>query len=343
MSVSDGWKRHLLTSGVPLEHEVAQILVDCGFFIDSEFHYLRRAGSEEKELSVDVLGRWYGSDSNAVPFTLNLLAECKYRSRDKTILLFEDPNVEGPNATLGHTIASVDACVPYHLNNEIIYSFENQFPFAYKAVELHKGGAHEQDMRHGIGQLTYAAPALMGDEIASAIRQHPDDRCAIFLTKLLITNAPLRLVGRNVDVSQVEAANELEEVSSPIDAAIMLAPLGPDIDEHCRRAFKCLSDASLSKSARELEGEFRRMGKISPSYYPSIPKYLEDLARAGYQKKMFVSQTFICTTSYLRTLICDIHNVVERSYEERSIEKKGRFDSSDGEPPKQATSDEDPI
>lgn len=322
MTVGDGWKRHLLTSGVPLEHEVAQILVGCQFFIEPEFHYLRANGTEQKEFSTDILGRWYGTDRNAVPFTLHLLVECKYRSRDKTILLFEDPNNEGPNATLGHTIASVDACAPYHLDNENIYSFESHFPFTYKAVELHKGGAHEQDLKHGIAQLTYAAPVLMGNEIASAIRQPPDDRGAIFLCKLLVTNAPLRLVQRNVGVSQVEAANELDEVSSSVDAAIMLAPLGPDIDAHCHRAFESLSEASLWKAARQLEGEFRQLGKVSPHYYPALPKYLEGLAEGGYERKQFVSQSFIVTTSYLPTLINDIQKVVEQSYEGRSVVKE---------------------
>lgn len=322
MSAKDGWKRYLLASGVPLEHEVAQTLVARGFFIESEFQYLRRAGTEEKEFSVDVLGRWFGSDPDTVPFTLNVLAECKYRSREKTILLFEDPNDDGHNATLGHTIAAVDACVPYHLNSDAIYAFESAFPFIYRAVEVHKGGGHDQDLRHGLSQLTYAAPALMTDEIAGAICQHPADRQAIFLTKLLVTNAAMRLVRSDVDVADVERADKLEDVSSPIEAAIMLSPIGPDINGHCRRSFKKLAEVPLLRAAQELEGDLRKLGKISPSYDVSLPKYLQSLWSGGYEKRAFITQSFIVTASGLGPLINQIQQVVEQSYQERTMEKE---------------------
>lgn len=139
MSEPEGWKRYLLSSGVPLEHDVAQTLVEAGFAVSPEFPYLRHGGNEEKEFSVDLEAKWFGPTDEDISYSLNLLVECKYRSPDKVVMLFEDPDTEPTNGTLGHTIAAIDLFAPYNLKHSVIYNFESNIPFTYKALEIHKG------------------------------------------------------------------------------------------------------------------------------------------------------------------------------------------------------------
>src|SRR5690349_17324613 len=86
------WKKHLLRSGAPLEYEVARILDNEGMFIDADFSFLRRDGSVEKEFSVDIVAEWSGGERfETSPFDMVLAVECKYRSREKSLVFFLDP------------------------------------------------------------------------------------------------------------------------------------------------------------------------------------------------------------------------------------------------------------
>ncbi len=49
MSESNKWKSKLLSSSLPMEYEVAQILVERGFSTDVDFSYTRMDSGLEKD------------------------------------------------------------------------------------------------------------------------------------------------------------------------------------------------------------------------------------------------------------------------------------------------------
>jgi hypothetical protein len=89
------WKRNLLSASLPLEYEVARILVTRGFAVEADYTYGRDAESgQPKDFSVDILAR--GSppftDPNIVDGTFELLIECKHRVRGTKWLFLPDTN-----------------------------------------------------------------------------------------------------------------------------------------------------------------------------------------------------------------------------------------------------------
>lgn len=58
-STEKGWKRHLLSSGIPLEYEVAEHLGEQGMVTEADFSFTRPNGKETTEGSVDILCRSY--------------------------------------------------------------------------------------------------------------------------------------------------------------------------------------------------------------------------------------------------------------------------------------------
>ena len=131
-----GWKDHLLKSGVPLEYEVAAVMSRLGMAIDADFPFLRRDIAGVKELSVDIAANWYGPTANEAGFELHTLVECKYRSPEKILLLLEDPNEEFSPATLGGTVSSFDAWIPFHLPLDAFVPIERNLHYVYKCIVM---------------------------------------------------------------------------------------------------------------------------------------------------------------------------------------------------------------
>jgi len=139
------WKDHFLKSGVPLEYEVAAVISQAGMAVEADFSFLRRDVIGVKEWSVDIAANWYGPTEDEVGFNLNALVECKYRSPEKTLLLLEDPNDLYPPATLGGTVLSFDALVPFHLPFNAFVPMERKLQYVYKCIEIYEQGAIQDE------------------------------------------------------------------------------------------------------------------------------------------------------------------------------------------------------
>lgn len=110
----ENWKKHLLSSGSPLEFETAKALVDAGFYVGADYEYLRHDGNADREFSVDIQASFFKSSAKYFNYTIEALIECKYRSREKTILLFQDPNQEEfGGAIAGYTCLSLTSFVHF--------------------------------------------------------------------------------------------------------------------------------------------------------------------------------------------------------------------------------------
>ena len=147
--------------------------------VDADFSFLRRDINGMKEWSVDIASTWYSSPQK-IDYELRLLIECKYRSQEKFILLLPNPNLEFSPITLGGTINIFDQFSSEHLSSEPFTRLERKYDFVYKCIEIHGGGASEDDLRHGIQQLRYATPAYLRHALEFLMYSSPEDRAPLF-------------------------------------------------------------------------------------------------------------------------------------------------------------------
>src|SRR4030065_1745594 len=93
------WKDRLLSSGVPLEFEVAKILTKEGFFVDYDFAYQRFDEKEEKEFSIDIHSTGYHpfNEPNNLNIEIGLFLECKFRNPDVRWAFLPNLEIEPDN------------------------------------------------------------------------------------------------------------------------------------------------------------------------------------------------------------------------------------------------------
>lgn len=111
MSETNKWKSKLLSSSVPMEYEVAKMLVSHSFAVDTDFSYARDDFGIQKDFSVDLLATCYlPTSGDNIAATVELLVECKHRHRNNKWLFFQDVNEPDMSPfTLGYTIRAVDS------------------------------------------------------------------------------------------------------------------------------------------------------------------------------------------------------------------------------------------
>lgn len=318
-----GWKDHLLRSGVPLEYQVASILSKEGMSVDADFSFMRRDVAGMKEWSVDIAARWYAQTrkKDDILFELQLLVECKFRSNEKFVLLLEDPNEQHSPVTLGGTVNSFDAFVPYKFPMNAFVPLESSIPYVYKGVELHEGGAVEEDIRHGIQQLRYATPVLLRQAFDFTMYSHPTDMFGQFFTKILVTNAPLFLLKRSVDIETIRAADDIKEISSAIDFAIFYSDYGPDFEDHFRSVFKEEAQDRIA-IARSVRDRLQIHGK-EISFHDDPVRLVENLSNASrYECRAVGTQFFLTTLDGLPRLLQPLKNACKQSYRDRKKPKK---------------------
>lgn len=298
-----GWKRHLLKSGLPLEYEVAQLLAQEEMAVSADFSFMRRDGANDKECSVDIQADWYDAADPAL--TLHLLIECKFRAKNKSLLFVPDPNDEYSPITLGSTIHTSDIAVPYSLPTDGFVPMEGNIPFAYKGVEISDDGAFEEQIWHGIQQLRYAVPSLLINALSFSLASRLDESLAQFFGKILVTNAPIRMLHDRCTIEQIENSSSLEDVSTLVDRVILYSDYGPDYEAHFRETFADTA-GDLADHARRRNEELLEAGRTFKSYEGPERVVRAFEAAERWELLRTSTQFFIVTLSGLADLLSDI-------------------------------------
>ena len=182
---------------------------------------------------------------------------------------------------------------------------EQQLPFVYKCVEIFERGAIEDEVKHGIQQLRYAAPARLCRVFDFGIDMFPTDRNLIFLMKILVTNAPLRLLKRGTNIDVIKSAETLSDISSPVDIGILFSDYGPDFEDHVRSIFESGADYRL-KASQSLKKQLAKAGKKFELYSDPI-QLVQDFARGGaWTCRDLGTQFFITTLAALPKLLMSV-------------------------------------
>lgn len=306
------WKKHLLRSSVPLEHEAARILSQRGFGVSADYSYHRLDGGFEKEFSVDVRGvkGAGGLGKPVAECTLDVFIECKYRDRGTTWLFLPQPKYS--STALYDVLQSVDLFSTKFVHG-IPSADDPQVKGCYTAVEVGgpgsgdesdkaRGRAIESQLRHGVRQLQYALPSLIALRTQVAAALPPEKAFPFFFVPILLTNAQLMVAEHTFGVSAVESADALSDFSTEVPYLIWSADLGPDFYRHCQRAMVNLEVFAGTKAMRAIE----QRRKLAREASWALPSALARLIAADSANVVHLADF----TNVLVANICHLGDVV---------------------------------
>lgn len=310
MSKSIAWKNKFLSSGLPLEHEVASLLASKGFVIKGEYPYTRRNFSDDVDCSVDLHANAYFPLGSKTELNghLHLLAECKYRSDEKVWLFTPDLNpLVDHSPSWPNGLRQFSEFTTFTYDKTIIGELCCTPQVAMKGMELNlsNGQAHDTGIKHGINQLRYAMPSLTLDLLDFFGNHHPDDCAPLFILPILVTNTPLRMLRDDLTVESVRQAESLESISKEVMWVDAYSNFADGFVHHC----KVTSEESLCNLMKS------KIGNIYPSFHNIHAQRHSDPAHQ-YGSPITLMQTmfyrpmnqdhqqyWICHASYLSELI----------------------------------------
>lgn len=247
------WKDHLLSSGLPLEHSVAQALGKLGMIDPREFRYTR--ANEHGVLttfSVDVHAECLISNPN---IWLELFVECKYH-HDSTNWVFAPSEYDwfGPEfAELFVSLETLDS--GHQLNKELLNKYSKNYPLCTKGVELFTGDATHATIERALSQLKYAVPHRAARALNGLVATN-NPSPTIVLVPIIVTTASLWRLKPTVSVEGLRAANELAEVASAEEIVVVHQLPDNDLSAYTADVF----NRELSGQARTHIDQFRPSG-----------------------------------------------------------------------------------
>lgn len=310
-----------MASSLPLEFEVAKLLVLKKFSVISDYSYSRSDSGMAKDFSVDIHATSYVpfNNPNKLDGEVVLLCECKHRTPDTKWLFLPDPNQPDLSpVTVGETIRVVDDFCMYDLDQGASESFDAELDYCYKGVEIKidKGDVFDTEIKHGIAQLQYALPRLLADEIRFNSGMTEEYAMPFFICPILLTNAELFVVNPEVKMKDVERAGNLEDIAQSVPYLVFYKDYGPDFEAHCRNEFANFKKSSVFKKIIELEKAFNLSGFYSPT---AIVSGLENAER--YVLKQYFTQFIVCNMKSFTKLVDLVKGTSVRAIKNKKMRK----------------------
>jgi hypothetical protein len=251
---NNNWKKHLLESSMPLEQDAARILTRRGFNITS-YPYLRSdrsVGGIDKENSIDVRGvKTYGPTTIVhPPAALDVLIECKYRSRGIRWIFLQEPAAR--HDSIQNAVIDVDLFSSLFVTD--VWTNDGPVvPVCYAYVELGEKMKDDAKIKHGVRQLQYAVPSLITMRARWATSRRLDENYPFFFALVLVTNATLMVGCPEFGVSSVEDGEAIESLGTEVPCLLLSQTLGPDFYSHAQRELPVLTALTATNNLRAVE------------------------------------------------------------------------------------------
>ena len=239
-----------MKSGLPFEYEVKECFVRNGCTVWDEYSYLKSDENNiEKEFSYDLdANTWQGGHS------IDFMVECKYKTEPTKWFFTPDPYSYQQDLNKNSFFHPID----HFTKNKFLFNrmpFYNVIeealgPFCLKGVEILKNQPVEINISRAISQLSYA----FIDKVISAFDGQLDKEVDMFNNSIflqipmIITNADLHLINKDITTKEIEKANSIEEISTQHDFLIFHNKIG-----------KHLRDFNLSKLAGFFSGKEKKL------------------------------------------------------------------------------------
>lgn len=313
------WKSCFLSSGIPLEHEIAAMLYDLGFHVRGEFPYTRYGQPENSDCSIDIVADAYlpVKDKNTFRAELIMPIECKYRVPTKSWLFMGDHNDGDFSPSLPAGMREFPAFTAYKYDEMPVIDFSCTASPALKATEINTqtGETQDKDIKHALNQLRYALPSLMHRQISINGSCHPRDSRPFFIFPILVTNAPLRLMNENMTVESVSSASSLDEISKAVDCVDLYSNHPDSFEDHCKVVFKDFLPFVAGRTSFHAYDAIQEFTDKDEPEYRTIRGALRSLHFGGHlrlQSNMF-RQFWVCNVHSLRKTIKKAMLAIDKS------------------------------
>jgi hypothetical protein len=308
------WKDKLLSSSVPLEYEVAKILVDKGYVVDFDYTYKRLDEKEEKDFSVDVYAdAFYPFNENKpIHFTIEMLVECKFRSPNVKWLFLPDINTINSGRSVSYgPVKVIDEFSDISIKERFHFPYTNIHCLKGTEVNVNKGEVHGDQITHGTYQLLYALPYVLRSMIFQKLQGPLDELQPAVICPILVTTAELYVVNYEFDINSVRSAESFEELSTKVDCLELNISVPPSFNQHCKNIFSLFSELNNAQTNYEYLNGIRMTTteKVLKGIYFSSPSELLKSLMNGTKDGLF-SKMSICHIDYFPKLIDQVTQYV---------------------------------
>jgi hypothetical protein len=301
------WKEHLLSSGIPLEHSVAETVRSLGLTGPTEFKYERpNELGVPTVFSVDVHTSHVDTRYNQV--WIDFFIECKYR-HDSTNWVFTPEEDNYMNFEFGDRDL-------YNVLDEFSDGFEltafpnppdhsSRYPLCSRGIEILPQGPNPKSIDQAVQQLAYA----VSDQTAEAIRHQMDHMLGHpspvwLLVPIVVTTASLWRIRPGQTLDMIRNATDIDAIAEPKTVVVLHEPPDNLLRRFTRDKLK--SHFSVKEQAL-LDGQLKKIGRHGFDFFCDV--------RATY----YPSYWIVCHYSHLKT---ELQGILDRFGNGKALSKR---------------------
>jgi hypothetical protein len=242
MADKKSWKEALLRSSLPLEHVVAEALINAGVDASGPFSYLRpNEHNVPTEFSVDIAAASFiKTPQNDFGADLQLLIECKYTTRDASWVF--TPLSDSARSWIGEPFSVWQSACTQQLDAAPVVALARDFPLCGRGVSLQAKDSNVAAeskstlIDRGIAQLRYAAPHFLAHALRVQHVTFEGHGLPTFVGHILVTTAPLFVLRPGLALESFLRADDLEEVAERVPHLVAFQEPGPHLIQYASRA-----------------------------------------------------------------------------------------------------------
>lgn len=224
--MNKSWKEHLLSSGVPLEHSVAETVQSLGLSGPTEFKYERpNELGIPTVFSVDVRAAQVNIRHSQV--WIDFFIECKYRHDNiKWIFTPQEENYLTFEFNERDLYNVLDQFADgFKLNTSDDPSVQSRYPLCSRGIEILPQGPNPKSIDQAVQQLAYA----ISDQTVEAIdhqTKHMLGRPSPvwLLVPIIVTTASLWRIRLGVTVDMIRKATDIDAIAEPRMIVVLHEP-----------------------------------------------------------------------------------------------------------------------
>lgn len=217
--MSKKWKDFLLSSGLPLEHDVKQILEKHNIIRPIEYRYERH---NENGVPVVFSTDIYGTHITDQNIFLELLIECKYRHNSVQWIFTPSKYYPIIDKFSDVFITLDELSDEKRINESKINSAADRYDLCSKGVEILNDKFNPKSIKQCVQQLKFAVVNVTADALRDQVdRAYGESNPIFVIVPIIVTTAQLWRIKPELSMEDILEAKELEEVAVKKDILIL--------------------------------------------------------------------------------------------------------------------------